>query len=158
MAYQNKKLQTKHHEILRRAHIGQSNKDIAAELGIHPVTVGLILKSSLAKAELARMKTTDIEKTANTPARIRLVKEINEAAEKSLRYHLQVLNDEVIVDEKSKVRISNLHVAEGIYKTEVSQDATSFRDIIRGLSVVEQALEAGRNSRIIDITPQEKAS
>lgn len=154
MAYQNKKLQTKHHEILRRAHLGQANNLIAAELGIHPATVGIILNSSLAKIELQRMRDTDTEKTANTPVRVKMIKEVNEAAEKSLKYHLQILNNEIIVDEKIKANISKQHVGMGIYKTEVSEEKVSFRDIIRGLAKLDSALEE-HNTKIIDVTPNQ---
>jgi len=151
--YENKKIQTKHHEILRRAYLGQHNTTIAAELGIHPVTVGLILKSSLAKAELQRMQNADIEKITNTPARVKFGPELAEAAEKSLKYHLRILNDEVVVDEKIKANVAKQHVEQGIYRTDVVDDATvSFRDIIRGLSKMEQALSQPHNN-VINITP-----
>lgn len=153
MAFKNKKLLTKHHEILRRAHLGQSNVVIAAELGISHVTVGLILRSSLAQAELQRMRNVDIEKTANTPARVRLSKEINEAAELSMKHHLEILRGETPVDEKVKVAVSRLHVGEGIYKTETPAETLSFRDIIHGLAVVQQAIEDQQERKIINITP-----
>jgi len=155
--YQNKKIQTKHHEILRRAHLGQHNTTIAAELGLHPVTVGLILRSSLAKAELLRMRNSDLEKVTNTPARVKYGPELAEAAEKSLKYHLRILNDEVVVDEKIKANVAKQHVEQGIYRTEVLDNETvSFRDIIRGLSKMEQALSSPHNNNVINITPQQQ--
>jgi hypothetical protein len=155
MAFRNKKLLTKHHEILRRAHLGQSNVVIAAELGISNVTVGLILNSSLAQAELQRMRNVDLERTANTPARVRLSSEINEAAELSLKHHLSILRGESVVDEKIKANVAKQHVGEGIYKTETPPETISFRDIIHGLAVVQQAIEEGSDGRkVIDITPK----
>lgn len=156
--YNHKRLQSKHYEIIRRSFIGQSNKDIASELGMTPMAISIVLNCSLAKMELARLRSEADDKLTNQPARTRLGKELNELADLSVKQHLRILKGEEAADIKTKARIADTHIKDGIYKTETPDDKVSFRDLIRGLSAVERATKELVMPVVIETTGEEVSS
>lgn len=154
MAQEHKRLQTKHHEILRRAVIGQSNRDIARDLGLSEVAVGILLRSTVAKIEIARLKEQAAAKAIDTPARVRLGPELRELQDLSVQHQLEIMHGKVIVDEKIKARVADQHVRDGIYKTDDKKEEFSFRDVIRAVATLDEVMKGGQNPKMIDVTPQ----
>jgi hypothetical protein len=146
--YNHKRIQPRHNEIIRRAFLGQTQAQIAAELGFSPQTICLLLNSTLAKIALERMRQASEDKCIDAPARVRLASELRELQDESVKTQLEIIKNPV-ADIKVKAAIAKQHVSEGVYETEEKkEEKISFRDLMRALdNSVQQP---------INITPSRK--
>lgn len=159
MSYSVKTLRDRHHAILRLAAEGRKNVEIAQLLNLSSVTVSCILRSPLAKAELARLR-QKLEAELSIPLAERLKARLEEGATMALEQNIAIMKSP-IVDVKVKARVG-MHMLDRVVFKEVEDDTkeTSYRDILRSLSNVEKQLQNStvipvQGARVID---EEKAS
>ncbi len=90
-----KRLQPKHHAVIRLAFEGWPNTRIAAQVGIRRETVSRILNSPPAQAELARMQAEADELVTNVPLRTWLLNRLDSAAttEEAIKHARQLCGD-----------------------------------------------------------------
>jgi len=68
--YEVKELRTRHFEIIRRALLGQTYKDIAQDLGITPKNVSDVLNSELAKEQMELLQLSRNDATSDVQGQI----------------------------------------------------------------------------------------
>jgi hypothetical protein len=142
-------------EIIRRASKGQKNVEIADALNMHPVTISCVLRSPLARAELARLSKLLEEKLPEMPIYERLQDKLEAAAVASLELNAAVVQNN-LVDIKVRTRVASHFLDKVVFKEQ--EDDTreaSYKDILRSVSNIEQQLRTNTvqvisNDRIIE--------
>jgi hypothetical protein len=132
-------LRPRHREILRLKHLGVANNVIAAQIGISVAAVAVVLRSPLAKAELARLQEKADELTVNAPLRVALANEINGAGIEALRLRRRLMNDRSI-DTKLRARIGEHFVDRVIFDRNNDEKEGEYRDILRRLDEINKNL------------------
>ena len=128
--------------------MGESAISIAQTLNLSVGGVRLILKSTLAQEELARMRAVANEKVLDVPFRIRRIHELNAAAEDSLRLNHNVVNDGS-VDMRTRTRVAS-HFLDKIAFSDINDEKEgSFRDILRSLATIEKQIASGATSVLL---------
>lgn len=127
----------RHREIIRLAFLGRTNVEIAERMSMDRGSVGLILRSPGAQAELARLNAKAETILVNTPLRVALDKDLRDAATESLRLNRSVLNDPS-VDMKVRTRTAQHFMDRIIFSEGPDQEESSYRDILRRLDAIDR--------------------
>ena len=95
-AYELENLWNKHHEVLRRAALGHSNKAIARDVGLSERAISYTLNSEIGRAKLAELQN----------GRDETVKTIREGIRETLPEALQVVR-EIMISQREKTKDSD---------------------------------------------------
>ena len=131
-------IRPRHHLILQYAFNGLSNVEIASKTGLCRATVGCILRSPAARAEIARMTAIAVEKSTNIPARVALHQELTGAAVESVRIN-RALQRDPLTRIETRVKIGQHFMDRVIFdkRNDGDEDKMSYRDILRKLDKIE---------------------
>lgn len=147
-------LTARHKEILRLKFLGRSNIDIAVQMGIDPQTVGLVVRSPLAQAELARLSGRAEDSLTDVPRRARLLLQLEEAGEEAIELNRRLMKEEStnfkgepLVPARVKAGIAKHFIDRGVVGLTGQEQEGSIREILRSLDRIEQTMHAK------DITP-----
>lgn len=147
------RLRIRHGEILRLAFQGLSNNQIAAQVGASPATVSCVLRSPVAKAELARMAQKAEESLTDVPAKVRVMAELNGFGIEAMRLRRQLMNDNG-TDLRIREKISGHIMDRVLFNKDAEGDGGSIRDVLRRLDEVRDAIKNGEVQRapvVIDV-------
>lgn len=145
------KLRPRHFEIIRLCHLGRSNTEIAAAVGITTPAVSMILRSTLAKAELARLKHEADLLVCNGPLRAALMSELNGFGVEALRLNRKVLNDDQ-KDLKLRVKIATHAIDRVIFnKDDDNEQEGGYRTILRRLTQIQQSVIGNGSVPVEDV-------
>lgn len=140
MAYHVKRLNVRHHEIIRRAFLGEKQVDIALALGLTPMAISCLMNSPLAQAELARLKASADEKVTDVPLRVRLAEELSAAGMEAVTINRAIMND-AHVDVKVRAKIGSHFMDRVVFnKSPDDEGEGSYRAILRSVSNIERQL------------------
>lgn len=133
------RLRLRHQEVIRLAFAGTSNVAIAESVGLTYSSVIAILRSPLAQAELARLKSLADEKLADVPLRARVAMQLTEAAVSSVRVNRSLMEDSKV---RPSVRsgIARHFMDRVIFQTDGSGDGGGYRAILEKLTAIERGL------------------
>lgn len=138
--YQVKRLNVRHHEIIRRAFLGEKYVDIATAMGLSSMAISCLMNSPLAQAELARLKADADDKTTDVPMRLRLVEELNAAGMEAVVINRTIMNDSR-VDVKVRARIGAHFMDRVVFqKSPDDESEGSYKAILRSVSNIERQL------------------
>lgn|SRR5262245_22348637 len=127
----------RHREIIRLAFLGRTNVEIAERMSMDRASIGLILRSPLAQAELARMNAKAEAVLVNTPLRVALDKDLRDAATESLRLNRAILADPK-VDMRVRSKTAQHFMDRIIFSEGPNEQETSYRDILRRLDAIDR--------------------
>ena len=130
-------LSQRHREIIRLAFLGRTNTEIAERMSMDRGSVGLILRSPGAQAELARLNGKAEAILVNTPLRVALDKDLRDAATESLRLNRSILSDPS-VDMKVRSRTAQHFMDKIIFNDGPDEEESSYRDILRRLDAIDR--------------------
>lgn len=142
--------------MIRLAFQGVSNQAIAAQVGCSPASVSAVLRSPIAKAELARMAAKAEDKLTDIPAKVRLMNEMQGMAVDAFRLRRQWMNNDAL-DIKVRARISEHVLDRVVFNENDDTRGGSIRDILRRLDDVRDAIKDGKIQKapdIIEVTQQ----
>lgn len=143
MSYTVAKLNARHHEIIRLAHQGMKHAEIAAMVGVTKGAVSCILRTPLARAEMARLKEMSEASATNVPMKVQLANELNEVGFEALRLNRQIMND-VKVDVRERRRVATHFLDRIVFnKQDDDAEAASFRDLLRSAKAIEASIMSG---------------
>lgn len=158
--YHVKRLNIRHHEVIRRAFLGEKQVEIAAAMGLTPMAISCLLNSPLAQAEIARLKDQADEKITDVPLRVALAEELAKAGMEAVTINRAIMNDRT-VDVKVRARVGAHFMDRVVFqKGPDDEEEGSYRAILKSVSNIERQLldktvQVIDNSRIIE---GEKAS
>lgn len=135
-------LRPRHYEMIRLAFLGVKQVDIAAKMGITQAALSCILSSPLAKAELAKLNHEANKNITNVVDRANVLRELNGAAVEAVRINRGLMNDSN-VDVKLRARIGMHFQDRVIFNQMETPDQTSYREILRSLTKIEEGLQQG---------------
>ena len=138
----------RHSEIIRLKFLGMKHVDIAAAMNLSEATVGHLLKSPLAEAELERLKTRAEESVTNVPLRVKLLQDLNDSTADSLRINREILRDKT-VNPAIRSRVG-MHFMDRVLFNKGSQEDQegSYRDVLRRLDTIQRQIEDVRKVEI----------
>ena len=105
MSFAIKSVRPRHHLIIQYAFNGLKNNEIANKMGMSPTSIGCILRSPAAQAEMSRLASLAVEKSTDIPARVALHNELVGAAVTGLRINKALMQDPFVKSE-TRSRIS----------------------------------------------------
>ena len=143
-------LRPRHQEIIRLSFQGMSNLMIGGQVGMTPAAVGCVLRSPIARAEIARLAQAAEEKLVDIPAKVRLANEIQGMGVEAFRLRRTLMNDDQI-DVRLRARIAEHTVDRVIFEHEEDGRGGSIRDILRRLDEVRDDIKSGRIVRAPDV-------
>lgn len=150
-----KRLQTRHHEVLRLSIAGLKNTEIGHIVGLSPVAVSCILRSPIAQAELRRLKDMADESATNIPLKIALANELKQFGKEALIVQRGILNDSK-VDLKLRSKVAAHAMDKIIFAGSEDEDrGGSIRDVLRTLDKVVDHIKNTAPINLIDVTPRE---
>lgn len=130
-------LTQRHREIIRLAFLGRTNTEIAERMDMDRGTIGLILRTPLAQAELARLNSKAEAILVNTPLRVALDEDLRAAATESLRINRAILNDPT-VDVRVRSKTAQHFMDRVIFQENPDEKESSYRDILRRLDAIDR--------------------
>lgn len=130
-------LSQRHREIIRLAFLGRTNTEIAERMDMDKGSIGLILRSPLAQAELARLNSKAEAILVNTPLRVALDEDLRAAATESLRLNRAILNDPA-VDVRVRSKTAQHFMDRVIFQENPDEKESSYRDILRRLDAIDR--------------------
>lgn len=152
MPQQIKSLRPRHHEIIRMAFLGRNNQEISLAVGITPGAVACVLRSELARAELARLALKAEDNLTNVPLRTQLMAELNGATTEALKLRRSLMNDPS-KDVKVRARIGEHFLDRVLFgRAPESEHTESYRDILRAIN---NKLENAQIVKTIDVEGQD---
>src|SRR4030095_1051411 len=132
-----KKLRPRHSEVIRLCHEGMTHVRIGELVGMSSIAVGMILRSPLAQAELARLKHAADLRSIDTPLRVREALEIDRAALDALRFNADLVRDP-LVDKKLRAKVATHFLDRVVFDKSPSETEGSYREILRSLNEIEK--------------------
>lgn len=144
------KLNLRHYEIIRLAFLGLKQPQIANRLGLHYLTVKLVLESPLAQAELATMIDQARRLAIDSPLRAEMATELDKAARTSLKWRAGVLDDPnapMVVKE----RVSKHFLDRVVFDTDDDGTKATYREILRKVDEVSRAM--GNETFLVNPSP-----
>src|SRR3990167_6021397 len=132
MSYAIQTIRPRHNLIIQYAFNGLTNREIAQQVGMSPASIGCILRSPAAQAEIARLASIAVERSTNIPARIALHNELMGAATEGLRIN-RTLQRDPYVKAETRARIGQHFMDRVLFdKRDTSDEGQeSYRDILR---------------------------
>ena len=130
-------LSQRHREIIRLAFLGRTNVEIAERMSMDRASIGLILRSPMAQAELARLNAKAETILVNTPLRVALDKDLRDAATESLRLNRSVISDPT-VDMRVRTKTAAHFMDRIIFAEGPDEHEGSYRDILRRLDAIDR--------------------
>lgn len=153
MPYSLKNLASRHRAILRDNVLGLSNTEIAIKYNMHPLTISCILRSPLARAEIARLQqlAEQVQLVDNRPIDERLKERLEAAAEQALDTNLTIMKSP-LTDVKVKARVASHFLDRVVFKQDKEEgNEVSYRDILRGVASIEAQLKASTVVPVADV-------
>lgn len=132
-----KSIRPRHAEIIRLAFLGLKHSLIAEKVGISAAAVSCVLRSAIARAELARLQHAAELKLLDTPIRVRAALELDQAAMESLRFNRSVVNDATI-DKKLRSKVASHFLDRLVFNKDPDAEEGSYREILRSLRTIEE--------------------
>lgn len=152
MSYEIKSVRPRHAEIIRLAFLGLKHNLIAERVGISAPAVSCVLRSAIARAELARLQHEAELKILDTPVRVRAALELDKAAMESLKFNRSLVND-VTVDKKLRSRVATHFLDRLVFNKDPDMEEGSYREILRSLRSIED--QFARKPVVIEMPPSE---
>ena len=136
MTHEIKSVRPRHAEIIRLAFLGLKHNVIAERVGISAPAVSCVLRSAIAKAELARLQHEAERRLIDTPLRVRAAIELDNAAMESLKFNRSLVND-ATVDKKLRSKVASHFLDRLVFNKDPDAEEGSYREILRSLRTIE---------------------
>mgnify|MGYP001562298753 CR=1 FL=1 len=156
MSYAIKVIRPRHHLIIQYAFNGLTNIEIAQKIGLSTATIGCVLRSPAAQAEMSRLASLSVEKSVDIPARVALHNELVGAATTGLRINKALMQDPFVKAE-TRSKISQHFMDRVLFNRNDDNDTEheSYRDILRKLdklqATISPIIPASVESPVLDV-------
>lgn len=136
-----KKLSPRHHNIIRLIHLGLSQTEVSERIGMSKPALSCFLSSTLAKAELERLRHETDKNIVHIVDREKLINDLSQAAEEAVTLSRNIMNDPT-VDIKVRSRHAINFMDRVIFDVDDGKkEKESFKDLLSTLSRFEAKLD-----------------
>lgn len=136
-------LRTSHREILRRVFLGEALNDVAVAVGMPYSTVRFLTRSPLFQAALAEMQREADGKVIDTAQRMRMERDLTNAAELGIPVALKAMNESQSPATRAKIAFGFLDRAGMSPSRKVEEKREGFREMLERLDQMQQNMEPG---------------
>lgn len=136
-------LRTSHRELLRRMFLGEPLNEVAVALGMPYATVKYIVKSPLFQAALAEMQQEADGKVIDTAQRMRMERELTNAAEAGIPVAFKAMNESQSPATRAKIAFGFLDRAGMSPSRKVEEKREGFREMLERLDEMERHMAPG---------------
>jgi hypothetical protein len=136
-------LRAQHREILRRIFLGEPMNDVASAVGIPYATVKYIVRSPLFQAAMAEMQREADSKVLDTAQRMRMERELTNAAESGIPIAFKAMNESQSPATRAKIAFGFLDRAGMSPSRKVEEKREGFREMLERLDEMERHMAPG---------------
>jgi hypothetical protein len=136
-------LRAQHREILRRIFLGEPMNDVASAVGIPYATVKYIVRSPLFQAAMAEMQREADGKVIDTAQRMRMERELTNAAEAGIPVAFKAMNESQSPATRAKIAFGFLDRAGMSPSRKVEEKREGFREMLERLDEMERHMSPG---------------
>lgn len=156
-SYAIRDLKPKHRQMLLMALAGADQNAIAEHFGYTKSAVSCIMRSPIARAEIARMQQAAVGQIVELPQRVVMQQQLNEAAQESVKLNRAIMRDPHVRPE-TRSRIASHFMDRVIFQDDGTGQGGSYREILKKLDALKNNENKGGYKELLHQTSPSEVS